>query len=98
MQLKLAVYLYSIVYSVLYWRWQCHTALCGAEAKIEKLSLFFNEKINLRLGLRQGKGEGKVRVKLRRMIVLLFSIELVGKANFPVITHLNTSRQGWQTI
>lgn len=48
--------------------------------------------------MRQGKGEGKVRVKLRRMIVLLFSIELVGKANFPVITHLNTSRQGWQTI
>ena len=69
-----------------------------APAKIEKLSLFFNEKINLRLGLRQGKGEGKVRVKLSRMIVLLFSIELVGKANFPVITHLNTSRQGWQTI
>ena len=29
-------------------------------------------------------------VKLRRrMIVFLFSIELVGKADFPVITHLN---------
>ena len=40
----------------------------------------------------------RVRVKLSRMIVFLFSIELVGKADFPVITHLNTDQPGWQTI
>ena len=35
----------------------------------------------------------KQRLRLRRMIVFSYSIELVGKADFPVITHLNTGQQ-----
>ena len=87
MQLKLAVY--CILYSVIVILTMPYCNVCGLGQDEE---IIFNEKMNPRLW-----GELRWGVKLRRMIVFLFSIELVGKADFPVITHLNTGRAG-QTI